>query len=187
MYGLINEAVKTFVLHHHGAAMWTTIHTKAGAPESFAAMSPYDDAITYNLVGAASEELHLPMEQVLRAFGEYWVTNVAVAHYGTIMSRSGQNFVDFVRNLDHMHQRIRVTFPNYTPPSFRVCEVAPDLLQIDYYSERAGLLPLVDGILVALGRHFGEDVAVESIESQPQGLPCSRLMVRHRKSECTAI
>lgn len=68
---------------------------------------------------------------------------MATAHYESIMTRSGQNFVDFVKNLDHMHQRIRVTFPNYNPPSFRVKVLAPGQLQVDYYSDRAGLLPLL--------------------------------------------
>ena len=66
MYGMVNQAVKGFVEENHGQEMWKNIHTKAGAPESFAAMSPYEDSITYNLVGAASELLNVPAEIILR-------------------------------------------------------------------------------------------------------------------------
>lgn len=179
MYGIVNQAVKGFVEENHGLEMWRKIHTKAGAPESFAAMSPYEDAITYNLVGAASELLQTPAEKILKGFGEYWVDKVATAHYESIMTRSGQNFVDFVKNLDHMHQRIRVTFPNYNPPSFRVKVLAPGQLQVDYYSDRAGLLPFVEGLFIALGRYFREGVDLTYVDTEKLGLPCKRMLIAH--------
>jgi hypothetical protein len=179
MYGMVNQAVKGFVEENHGLEMWRKIHTKAGAPESFAAMSPYEDAITYNLVGAASELLQTPAEKILKGFGEYWVDKVATAHYESIMTRSGQNFVDFVKNLDHMHQRIRVTFPNYNPPSFRVKVLAPGQLQVDYYSDRAGLLPFVEGLFIALGRYFRERADLTYVDTEKLGLPCKRMLIAH--------
>jgi len=179
MYGMVNQAVKGFVEENHGPEMWRKIHTKAGAPESFAVMSPYDDAITYNLVGAASELLQVPAEKILKGFGEYWVDKVATVHYESIMTRSGQNFVDFVKNLDHMHQRIRMTFPNYNPPSFRVKVVSASELQVDYYSERAGLLPFVEGLFIALGRYFKEGIKIEYADTEKLGLPCKRLLIEH--------
>lgn len=179
MYGMVNQAVKGFVEEHHGAEMWVKIHTKAGAPESFAVMSPYDDAITYNLVGAASELLQIPAEKILKGFGEYWVQKVATVHYESIMKRSGQNFVDFVKNLDHMHQRIRLTFPNYNPPSFRVKVISVGQLQVDYYSDRAGLLPFVEGLFIALGRFFREGITIEYVDTEKIALPCKRFLVSH--------
>jgi len=179
MYGMVNQAVKGFVEENHGPEKWAKIHTKAGAPESFAAMSPYEDSITYNLVGAASELLNIPAEKILKGFGEYWVDKVAATHYESIMNKSGQSFVDFVKNLDHMHQRIRMTFPNYNPPSFRVKPLAPDQLQVDYYSERSGLLPFVEGLFIALGRYYKTRVCIEHVNSEGLGLPCARMIVHH--------
>lgn len=179
MYGAVNQAIKGFVEDNHGTEVWRTLHTAAGAPESFIAMSPYDDAITYNLVGAASEMLKVPAETILIAFGEYWVDKIAVIHYAEIMGRSGQNFVDFTKNLDHMHQRIRATFPDYNPPSFRVKVMSPEQLQVDYYSSRPGLLPFVEGLFVALGRYFKVSVAFQHLDAEQLGLPCRRFLVDH--------
>ncbi len=94
------------------------IHGGAGAPENFSAMQPYDDSITYGLVENAVEELGIPADTILRTFGEYWVNEIAKKHYDTLLSNTGRDFADFLGNLDHMHQRIRVTFPDYQPPSF---------------------------------------------------------------------
>jgi hypothetical protein len=179
MYGMVNQAVKSLVVEQHGDDTWAAIRDQAGAPDTFAVMQPYEDDITYNLVGAASSVLGEPAEAVLFAFGEYWVRNIAVVHYETLMSSTGTNFVDFVRNLDHMHQRIRVTFPDYRPPSFRVIQVDDHTIQVDYYSERDGLLPFVEGLFTGLGAHFGVSVELERVPDDDVMLPCKRLFVRH--------
>jgi hypothetical protein len=151
-----------------------------GASPPAACWDERREQITYNLVGAAAELLQAPAEKILFGFGEYWVEKVATAHYEAIMNRSGQTFLDFVKNLDHMHQRIRMTFPNYNPPSFRVLPLGPERLQVDYYSERVGLLPFVEGLFTALGRYYRTEVRIEQVEEPPAGLPCKRMIVHHR-------
>ena len=177
---MVNKSVRGLVLEAFGEEAWTAIHTKANAPESFVPMENYDDAVTYDLVGAAVEELDMPAEQILHAFGEYWVLKVATVHYAELMSASGQHFVDFVQNLDHMHQRIRVTFPDYRPPSFRVKVIDDDNFQLDYYSERVGLLPFVEGLLEGLGQHFDVTIDLRHIPDDDHPLPCKRMIVNHR-------
>jgi hypothetical protein len=179
MYGMVNQAIKSMVEERFGADTWRDVHTRAGAPESFSAMDAYDDAVTYGLVGAACETLALPAEEVLRAFGEYWVLRIATVHYASLLASSGANFVDLLRNLDHMHQRIRVTFPNYAPPSFRVKPLAEGIAQVDYYSHREGLLPFVEGLFLGLGKHFSLAVSVEHVPDDAHALPCKRLLVRY--------
>lgn len=179
MYGMVNQAVRGLVIEQFGAETWTKIHTEAGAPENFSAMQPYDDAVTYNLVGKAVDVLGVPAEAILVAFGKYWVSDIATKHYGTLMASTGGDFADFVSNLDHMHQRIRVTFPDYQPPSFRVKQLEPGLLQVDYYSHRPGLIPFVEGLFTGLGTHFAEQVSFEHIDEAAHPLPCKRILVRH--------
>lgn len=179
MYGMVNQAVRGLVTDKFGAETWTKIHEGAGAPENFAAMQPYDDAVTYNLVGKAVEVLGLPAEAILHTFGEYWVLDIATRHYETLMSSTGRDFADFLSNLDHMHQRIRVTFPDYSPPSFRVKQLEPGKLQVDYYSHRPGLLPFVEGLFSGLGKHYRVSVAFEHIDDAVHRLPCKRIIVRY--------
>ena len=51
MYGLVNKAVKGFVLKNFDEATWSRIHTAAGVDSDFTAMQAYEDDVTYNLVG----------------------------------------------------------------------------------------------------------------------------------------
>lgn len=179
MHGMINQAVRGMVVERYGQATWTRIHSAAGAPESFLPMEPYEDGIIYSLVEACSKELGLAPEVILRAFGGYWVGSIATVHYERIMNNSGVSFTDFLANLDHMHQRIRVAFPNYDPPSFRVKPIDPATLQVDYYSRRAGLLPFVEGLLQGLAVHFSVVIDIEHVDSASHRLPCKRMLVRH--------
>ena len=163
MYGLINKAVRGLVLDRFGADAWQRIRQAAGVDdEDFIAMDSYSDEVTYKLVEAAAVELQLEPEQVLQAFGEYWVDYVADENYGHLMQTAGQSFPVFLSNLDQMHARVKLTFPNLEPPSFSVTDQTENSLRLHYYSSRQGLAPLVVGLLHGLGRRFDTAVKVES-------------------------
>ena len=49
------------------------------APSLFISNESYEDEITFELVAAASEILQLKQEDVLFAFGEYWILNIELS------------------------------------------------------------------------------------------------------------
>jgi hypothetical protein len=177
MYGMVNEAVRMLVTEKFGAEAWNSIRARAAAPEVFSPLQAYDDAVTYGLVGACVEVLKLPADAVLRTFGRYWVEKIAVVSYAELLSRTGTDFVSFVRNLDHMHARIRTTFPNYQPPSFRVLALDDGRLQIDYYSQREGLLPFVEGLFEGLADHFEIRISLAHVPAADNPMPSKRMIL----------
>lgn len=181
MYGMVNQAIRGMVVENFGVDRWRSICEEAGAPEEFISMDSYDDAITYNLVAAAEGQLETPAAQILRGFGVYWVEKVALVHYADLMNASGVTFLDFVKNLDHMHQRIRVSFPDYNPPSFRVKATGEGRLQVDYYSERPGLLPFVEGLFAGLATHFKVELLIEKVPDDSHPLPCKRMNMSYQE------
>ena len=105
MYGMVNKAVEEMVCMHHGEAMWEEIKAKAGVDvEVFMSNEGYPDEITYQLVGAASEVLKLPAEQILHDFGEHWVLHTAQEGYGGLMKAAGRNLPEFLRSLPNFHR-----------------------------------------------------------------------------------
>ena len=183
MYGMVNQAVCSLVTSNFGVKTWKKIHKKANAPESFLDFEQYDDAVTYDLVSASSEVLELDAATVLRTLGNFWVANVATVRYADLLDRTGTDFLAFLKGLDHMHSRIKVSFPNYIPPSFRVKEVEPSLLQLDYYSEREGLLPFVEGLLEGLSKHFAVQMTIEPVPDDQHPMPCKRMMIHYEASQ----
>lgn len=161
MYGLINKAVEGLVRSKFGDSAWDRIRARAGLPdEPFISMEQYDDKSTYDLVAAASAELGAPAEAILREFGRYWTVYTAEAGYGELLKSAGKSLPEFLRNLNQMHTRVKLVFPHLAPPSFAVSEETATSLTLHYYSHRAGLAPLVEGLIDGLGERFG--VAVES-------------------------
>jgi hypothetical protein len=179
MYGMVNKALRGLVLERFGQETWEVVREKAGAPGDFESFRAYDDAITYGLVGAAVGVLEVSAEKLLHDFGRYWILNVAAISYADLMSKVGRDFPSFLQGLDQMHSRMMVTFPGYSPPSFRVEVRSESSLQLDYYSEREGLVHFVEGLLHGLGGHFGQKIRVRQVPEDQHPMPCNRMVVTY--------
>ncbi len=161
MYGMVNKAVVDMVHAYFGPSTWEAIRARAGIEEeSFLSMRQYDDSITYRLVGAASQELHLTPEQVLEAFGQYWVSFTAREGYGELLKLQGKTLLEFLSNLDAMHARVGLSFPNLRPPAFHLFDRESSSVKLHYSSTRQGLSHLVVGLLRGLGEMFSTPVEI---------------------------
>ena len=161
MYGLVNKAVVDLVCSKFGEDTWNKIKTKAEVDiDVFVSMDAYPDDVTYRLVGAASEVLGITPAQVLEAFGEYWVLYTAQEGYGPLLEASGGSLRDFLMNLDALDARVALTMPSLKPPRFRLDDIDPTTLRLEYHSTREGLAPMVVGLLRGLGIRFNQPIEV---------------------------
>ncbi|BCL34066.1 hypothetical protein NSMS1_05130 [Nostoc sp. MS1] len=111
MYGLVNKAIQDMISKYHGEDTWEAIKQKAGLEDIdfFVGMDAYNDDVTYSLVSAASEVLNTPADELLKAFGEYWVTYTAQEGYGELLASVGDCLPQFIENLDNLHARVSRT------------------------------------------------------------------------------
>lgn len=166
MYGMVNQAMHQMVSELHGEDVWNRIRQGAGCEvEQFLRMDAYPDELTYRLVGAAVEELKIPADQLLHAFGEYWVAFAQAAGYADFF-RACDSYASFVRQLDAMHARLELAFPDFKPPQFACTIGSSGRIEVVYRSHRVGLAPFVRGLLVGLGEPFGVTATVEHLASQ---------------------
>ena len=171
MYGLVNQAVEGLVRRNFGDETWFKIKDRAGVEEDlFLSNQGYPDEVTYNLVGAASEVLETPAEDILNAFGEYWVLETATKGYGDLMDAAGDNLADFLTYLPNFHTRVKLIFPDLRPPSFTVTDVAGNRLVLHYFSDREGLQAFVVGLVYGLGKRFGTPAEVRYLQGKAEGL-----------------
>lgn len=185
MYGLVNRGIEQLVVSLKGEAAWRQICLKAGVDDTgFVAMCPYSDELTYRLVGAVSEALDMPAEQVLQAFGEYWVLYTAQQGYGELMDAGGTSLREFLSNLNDMHGRVETVFPDMQLPLFRVValtdltEHTGGAYELQYESRRPGLAPMVIGLVRGLAQRFGEQVEVVLSGEPDDSRPYTRFTVR---------
>lgn len=171
MYGLVNRAIEDLVCTRFGEETWEAIKEKSGIDvDAFISMESYADDVTYQLVEAASQVLNLPAEQVLITFGEYWILYTAREGYGELLKMSGSTLPEFLLNLDNMHARIGLLYPELKPPSFQCAEMRKEGMLLHYRSHRAGMAPLVVGLLQGLSKMFSEPLIIEHLShAQGQG------------------
>lgn len=170
MYGMVNKAVEELITKDFGEDKWQAIKEKAGIEEEmFISNESYDDAITYRLVGAASEVLGLPADKVLHVFGEHFVLQTAVGGYGDLMDAGGKDLAEFLENLPNFHTRVAMIFPKLKPPRFEVSDRTDHSLKLHYHTHRAGLAPFVVGLLSGLAKRFDTEVKITQLTERDQG------------------
>lgn len=184
MFGLVNKGIEEMVCSQFGEDIWENIKEKADVDAvTFISMDSYPDEITYRLVDAASKVLNISTTDVLEAFGQYWVLFIATEGYEELMTVTGDNLPEFIQNLDNLHGRVGLSFPNLQMPSFQCSDLQPESLNLHYYSERPGLTPLVIGILKGLGTRFNTEVDVRHTSGKSDGKDHEQLAIVH-KSKC---
>ena len=170
MYGLINNALREMITTQFGENQWRKVLDESGVPEdSFLTMRSYDDALTLSLVGAASKVLNTPIDKCLELFGEFWIKETAGKSYGLLIDATGQNMVEFLENLNGLHDRITSTFLDYKPPSFRIEALGVTSYKLHYESTRKGFTPFVVGLINGLARRFDAEVTIDSQHDEPAG------------------
>ncbi len=170
MYGLVNKAIQELVCERFGEDAWEEVKTKAGLDiDVFLSMEGYPDDVSFGLLSAAGEVLGLTPEAVLEALGEYWVLYTGKQGYGEVLSMAGDTLPQFLQNLDGLHARVGLSFPNLKPPSFRCTDVREDSLRLHYHSDRPGLAPMVLGLVKGLGMMFETELEISHDEARDNG------------------
>jgi len=166
MYGLIHTAIRDMVIRDYGEELWHEIMKNSGLDQkAFLTMQSYDDSVTYGLIGAVAESLDEKTESVLKSFGTYWLTEAAPKVYANLLNTTGESLFEFLENLDDLHDKITLTFTNYTPPSFKLERLSSDRARLHYRSSRQGLTPFVNGLIKGMEERFKISIEIKLIES----------------------
>jgi hypothetical protein len=180
MYGLVNQAIRDMILVNHGEEIWSRVRQRAELQvDTFEGMEPYPDDLTHRLVKAASDELGTPPHALLRAMGEFWVKFTAAEGYGPLMEIAGSSLQEFLHNLDDLHARVGVNFPELVPPSFDAEDQEEGMMHLHYHSKRQGLAPMVIGLVEGLGDRFETPVDVAQLPSRSEGADHDVFAVRY--------
>ena len=178
MYGLVNKAIQDMIIQNHGSNAWDKIRSNAGLEdERIVSMKKYPDKLTYDLVHAACVKFGAEANDILEAFGEYWVLYTAEEGYGDMLDFTGSSLPQFLNNLDLLHLRVKNIMPELRPPTFSCENETPKSIELIYRSEREGLAPMVIGLLNGLGKRFEKDLTIEHIERKVDGNEADRFAI----------
>ena len=170
MYGIVNKAIQDLVTFNFGKEKWEIILEKSGIEEDFfISGEAYDDAITFKLAQAVSEEMNMTIQEVLIAFGEWWVVKTTKEKYGGLMESGGSSFKEFLINLPLFHNRVMLIYPKLTPPEFKISDISENNLNLHYFSKREGLQEFVRGLIQGLAIMFGVTASITLLQTRDLG------------------
>jgi hypothetical protein len=176
MFGWINDCTECLIISKFGEETWHKIKEKANCniPDGgFLRYKYYHDSETVALVVGASEVLGITVDEVLHAFGEYFLDYVRDNGYSNVLECLGSNMRDWLSNLNSLHDHLQASYPKgFVAPVFwsEDDEEKNGAILVHYHSRRGSLLvPLVVGLIKKVGLdYFDIEIEMEQLQLQDE-------------------
>ena len=110
---------------------------------------------------------------------KHWILYTARRGYGAIFDTMGRTLPEFLANLDMMHARLSLSMPEMRPPSFVSEQLSDHQIRLEYWSERAGLAPMVIGLLEGLGEMYSLTVSIVQTVDRANGADHDEFLIDH--------
>uniref|UniRef100_A0A8C5XXI8 guanylate cyclase n=1 Tax=Microcebus murinus TaxID=30608 RepID=A0A8C5XXI8_MICMU len=157
--------LQSLVIEKFGEETWEKLKASAQVQDTFMTYTVYDDTITIKLIQEACKTLGVPMEAILKLFGEYFFKFCKMSGYDRMLRTLGGNLTEFIENLDALHSYLALSYQEMNAPSFRVERAADGKMLLHYYSDRSGLCHIVPGIIEAVAKDFFDlDVTMDILD-----------------------
>lgn len=164
MKGFFFTLLEKMVIARGGAAAWDALvhNTDLKTVGGFLGPLHYPDEDLFALIETASAMTGQPVSALTRAYGRFIFPELGRMHASFIPP--GITAKRFLLSVDQaVHVQVHKLYPETRLPYFRYEDPAPDELVMLYDSPRRWC-DLVEGLIDAIGEHFGEDIA----QSHPQ-------------------
>ncbi len=160
MKGVINKGIQELVESQFGKDTWETICQEANCDEPlFSPGLEYPDQMTIDLVTAAAKHTDLSADAVMIEFGKYWIPNTGRESHPALYALAGRNARDFLAHAERIHTQVTKSISGAHPPKLSAEDLPDGGLAIHYVSAR-GLCPVVHGLILGVGVHFGQPLDV---------------------------
>jgi predicted hydrocarbon binding protein len=167
MHGIIFIELKKFVIENFGANTWRELIAQTTKRTVYLATDVYPDQEVVDIVTAASKALKKPIPDILEAFGEFIVPDLAKV-YGSLIKPSW-GFLDLLENTEKvMHTSVRLKNPGAEPPMLQCARKSPTEVVITYNSKRR-MCALAKGIIEGLAKLYKQRARVEESSCMLKG------------------
>ncbi|MGI8461296.1 MAG: heme NO-binding domain-containing protein [Solirubrobacterales bacterium] len=175
MKGIVFNLLEEVVVRDHGEMAWEAVLDSAGAGGAYTSLGSYSDEEFMRLVGAASEALGKPEEEVVRWFGREAIP-LFVERYPAFFE-SHESTEPFLLTLNRIiHPEVRKLYPGADVPSFEFGE-SNGSLTMSYVSARR-LCFFGEGLIEGAAGHYGERAEISQPRCVLRGDPNCEFKIR---------
>ena len=170
MHGLINRSIQCFIQDTYGLPSWQAVCSHAGLDTpGFEAMLTYPDALTHDVLAAATTVLRRPRDTLLEDLGTYLVSNEKVTALRRLLRFSGVNFIDFVNSLEELPERGRLALPSLEMPELVLTDRGQGLFVLHCTGPLPGAGHVLVGLLRAMADDYGALVLLDHLGPEAEG------------------
>jgi hypothetical protein len=165
MHGLVNRAVQCFLCDVYSAELSRKVLTAAGFDPGagFSVLRQYDDALTEELVAAASRELGQPTPDFLEDLGVYLASHESCANIRRLLRFGGDSFPEFLHSLTELQDRVRLAVDDLVLPEIELRQHDSGRLSLSVLGDHAGIGYVLTGILRAMADDYGALALFENV------------------------
>ena len=166
MKGTIVLCIADLVMQVGGEQKWREILRRSGLPEDLqlTTISDVDDEIIQKVLKNIGEVLHLSFQQIIDAFGDYWV-NVYAPKYYKAYYYGINSAKALIMGVDTIHEQVTKIIPNAHPPRFDVEEIDEKTLNVHYKSPRK-MIDFYIGLVKGVGKFFKTSLQVKKLSEE---------------------
>lgn len=126
---------------------------------AYTAGGTYPDAELMSIVQRLSEETGVPVNDLVRAFGEYMFPKLIELY--PVFLEEGMSLHAFLKSIhDVIHVEVKKLYPDSLTPTIEYEEPQSDVLVMKYSSPRK-LCALSEGLIMGASKHFEEPVRID--------------------------
>jgi Haem-NO-binding len=166
MKGVVFNLLERVVSEKYGEEAWDTLLEATGQEGAYTAVGSYPDEEFLSLVGAASTELEIPADDLVRWFGKSSLPLLR-ERYPTFFGHDSTRSFILTLN-DVIHPEVRKLFPGADVPDFDFESPGDGKLVLGYRSARK-LCSFAEGLIEGAAEFFGEEVRMEQPQCMKRG------------------
>ncbi len=159
MKGIVFTMLADMVIEKFGLDVWDELLTKTGDDGIYVSTETYPDEALTALVVAAHEKSGIPVNDLVRAFGEYMFPLFYKKNPSFFLE--GQTLKEFLLTVDQViHVEVRKLHPGVNLPEFNYVDEKDSELTMIYASPRK-LCMLAEGLISGAAKHFNTEYKLD--------------------------
>lgn len=159
MKGIVFTMLADMVVEKFGLEVWDQILEKSGEDGIYVSSETYTDESLTALVVAAHEKSGIPVNDLVKVFGEYMFP--LFYEKNPNFFTEGQTLKEFLLTVDQViHVEVRKLHPGVNLPEFQYVDAADSELTMIYASPRK-LCMLAEGLISGAAKHFNTEYTLD--------------------------
>ncbi|CAH8460578.1 unnamed protein product [Schistosoma mattheei] len=170
MYGILFEILRNYVDETFGPSTWeAAVQIVNGQQLEIQTNRNYSTRLLTRIISTLCEFIGLPEEDIYYEFGIKSVDYLSNNGFQSLLQVLGKNYIDFLHNINEMHEYLHYSYPKIKPPNIKVTSINHNVITLVYSSVREEFAHYLRSQLIYIAKlYFQLDVSAKLVDKRKQ-------------------